>query len=127
MEPKQLEDLLNKVGGKYKLVTLFQKRMRELQRNMPKLVISDSTNLWDLTSEEIMQSKVDLVMGEEADEMRKVLALKEAEENEKAEKSERAERNKPKALENKADKAEKAEKAEKHEKHDKEGKESKAD
>ena len=118
MEPKQLEDLLNKVGGKYKLVTLFQKRMRELQRNMPKLVVTDSTNLWDITSEEIMQAKVDLVMGEEADEMRKELALREAEENEKAEKSERAERNKPKALENKGEKGEKPEK---------EAKEAKAD
>ena len=32
MEPKELETLLAKVGGKYKLVTLYQKRMRELQR-----------------------------------------------------------------------------------------------
>lgn len=106
MEPKQLEDLLNKVGGKYKLVTLYQRRMRELQRNAPRLVAIDSTNIWDICTQEIMDSKVDLIMGEEADEMRKELLLREAEENEKAEKSERAERNKPKAIENKEVKAE---------------------
>ena len=97
MEPKQLEDLLNKSGGKFKLVTLFQKRMRELQRGMPRLVNLESTNLWDLTSAEIMKGKVDLVMGEEADQMRKELALREAEEAEK----EKA--NKPKQIESKAE------------------------
>src|SRR4029079_4241836 len=94
----QLEQLLNKVGGKFKLVTLFQKRMRELQRNMPKLVLTDSNNLWEIVSQEIMQSKVDLIMGEEADAMRKELALREAEE---AEKSKKSEKGKPKQLESK--------------------------
>jgi DNA-directed RNA polymerase subunit omega len=106
MEPKQLEELLNKVGGKYKLVTLFQKRMRELQRGMPRLVNIDSTNLWDVVSKEIMEAKVDLVMGEEADHMRKELALRESEEaekNEKADKNKAREAKEAKALEAKAD------------------------
>jgi|ERR1043165_4502701 DNA-directed RNA polymerase subunit omega len=102
MEPKQLEELLNKVGGKYKLVTLFMKRMRELQRGMPKLVAVESQSLWDVVSKEIMDSKVDLVMGEEADTMRKELALRESEEAEKAEKAEKSER-KTKVLETKAE------------------------
>ena len=107
MEPKELEGLLNKVGGKFKLVTLYQKRMRELQRGMPKLTIVDSQNLWDITTKEIMDSKVDLKMGEEADAMRKELALRETEEAEKADKAEKVDR----AEKSAKDKAEKAEKA----------------
>src|SRR6266700_869690 len=105
MEPRQLEELLNKVGGKYKLVTLYMKRMRELQRGMPRLVAVDSTSLWDVVSKEIMDAKVDLVMGEEADIMRKELALRESEEaekNEKADKNKAREAKEAKALEAKA-------------------------
>jgi DNA-directed RNA polymerase subunit K/omega len=80
MEANELETLLAKVGGKYKLVTLYQKRMRELQRGLPRLVEVESGNMWDVVSKEIMTSKVDLIMGEEADTMRKELALREAEE-----------------------------------------------
>ena len=86
MEPNELEQLLHKLGGKYKLVTLFQKRMRELQRGLPRLVESDATNLWRVVAKEIMSSKVDLVMGAEAEQMRKELAIREAEENADADK-----------------------------------------
>ncbi|MEI6233520.1 MAG: hypothetical protein WCT04_10735 [Planctomycetota bacterium] len=108
MEPKELEGLLNKVGGKFKLVTLYQKRMRELQRGMPRLTIIDSQNLWDIVTKEIMETKVDLVMGDEAETMRKELALKETEEAEKAEKADKAERAE-KAGKDKAEKAKLAE------------------
>jgi DNA-directed RNA polymerase subunit omega len=90
MEPKQLETLLNKVGGKFRLVTLVQKRMRELQRGLPRLVTIDTNSVWDVVATEIMDSKVDLIMGEEADHMRKELALRDAEEEANAEKSEKA-------------------------------------
>ncbi len=80
MEPRELETLLAKMGGKFKLVTLFQKRMRELQRGLPRLISPDSNNLWEIVSGEIMQSKVDLIMGEEAEQLRKEIALREAEE-----------------------------------------------
>jgi DNA-directed RNA polymerase subunit K/omega len=72
--------LLNKVGGKFKLVTLFQKRMRELQRGLPKLVTVETNSVWDVVSQEIMDSKVDLMMGAEAEQMRKELAAREADE-----------------------------------------------
>jgi len=90
MEPRELETLLNKVGGKFKLVTLYQKRMRELQRGLPKLVLSDTNNLWDVVSKEINDSKVDLIMGEEAEQMRKELAARESEELAEAEKAEQS-------------------------------------
>ena len=88
MEPRELESLLGKVGGKFKLVTLYQKRMRELQRGLPKLVLAEASNLWDIVSKEIWESKVDLIMGEEAAQMRKDLAAREAEEMTEAEKAE---------------------------------------
>ena len=80
MEPRELETLLAKVGGKYKLVTLFQKRMRELQRGLPRLIEGEGNTVWDTVSQEIMSSKVDLMMGEEAEHMRKEIAAREAEE-----------------------------------------------
>jgi DNA-directed RNA polymerase subunit K/omega len=86
MEAKELESLLAKVGGKYKLVTLFQKRMRELQRGLPRLVETDALNPWDVVAKEIMDSKVDLIMGEEAEQMRKEVAQREVEELAEAEK-----------------------------------------
>ena len=85
MEANELENLLAKVGGKYKLVTLYQKRMRELQRGLPRLVESESPNLWDIVSKEIFGNKVDLVMGVEAEQMRKELAQRESEELAEAE------------------------------------------
>lgn len=85
MEPKELETLLKKVGGKYKLVSLFQKRMRELQRGLPKLSELETANLWEVVSNEVMTGKVDLVMGEEAKQMRKELEQREAEEAAEAE------------------------------------------
>ena len=81
MEPKELESLLHKVGGKFKLVTLFQKRMRERQRNMPMLVaMPENSSIWDVVTAEIMESKVDLIMGDEAELMRKEIVAREAEE-----------------------------------------------
>jgi len=80
METKELEDLQAKVGGKYKLVTLYQKRLRELQRGLPRLADGTTPDPWDTVYSEVMSGKVDLVMGEEADQMRKEIALREAEE-----------------------------------------------
>lgn len=83
MDTKELEDLQAKLGGKYKLVTLYQKRLRELQRGMPKLTETTAQDPWDIVTHEIMSGKVDLIMGEEAEQMRKEIALREAEEGEK--------------------------------------------
>mgnify|MGYP001594615283 FL=1 len=80
MEARELETLLNKVGSKFKLVTLFQKRMRELQRGLPKLVESDTANLWDIVGKEINEDKVDLLLGDAAEQARKEIAMRETEE-----------------------------------------------
>lgn len=82
MEPGMMDKLVIKVGGKYRLVCLFQKRMRELVRGLPPLVETEGgEDLWDLAAREISEGKVELVMGEEAERMRRDLALREAEEH----------------------------------------------
>jgi DNA-directed RNA polymerase subunit K/omega len=92
MEAQELEKLLAKVGGKYKLVTLFQKRMRELQRGLPRLAEApDGCSLWEVVAHEIRSNKVDLVMGEDAEQMRKELAAREAEEAAEAARQKRIE------------------------------------
>lgn len=104
METKELEDLQAKVGGKYKLVTLYQKRLRELQRGLPRLADGTTPDPWDTVYSEVMSGKVDLVMGEEAEQMRKEIALREAEEGggDDKEKGDKGKRE-PKQLEAKAE------------------------
>ncbi|MFH0938495.1 MAG: DNA-directed RNA polymerase subunit omega [Planctomycetota bacterium] len=95
MEVSELEALLTKVGSKYKLVTMFQKRMRELLRGLPRLVEVPSGNVWHIVNSEIMQSKVDLIMGEEAEQMRKDVVARETEESNVEKKSDKTHLQKP--------------------------------
>jgi len=69
--------------------------MRELQRGLPRLVEIDSTDLWRIVGSEIMQSKVDLIMGDEAEQMRKEIALREAEDSDADKKGDKASLPKP--------------------------------
>jgi DNA-directed RNA polymerase subunit K/omega len=72
--------LLEKVWGKYHLATLLQKRMRELISGSPPMVPApDPGDLWDIVAREILNDKVNLLTGEEADKLRKELAAREAE------------------------------------------------
>ena len=70
VEHIKMDQLEDKVGGRFRLVTIFQKRIRELQRGLPPLVDSDSTTLEDIVAEEIMQEKIWLEFGDKADELR---------------------------------------------------------
>ena len=65
MDPSVLEKLIAKVGGRYKLTVLIQKRIRELMRNAPRLVDIDSENPMHIAIEEIRQDKINLVNEEE--------------------------------------------------------------
>jgi len=80
MEPQVLEGLLKRVGGKFKLVSLYQKRMRELVRGLPPLAQTDTNDIWDVAAKEIVDGKVELIVGEEAEKLRKEAAAREAEE-----------------------------------------------
>ena len=80
MDPVTQQKLLEKLGGRYKLVTLIQKRLRELVSGMPPLVEGDPQDLWGTVVREILDDKVQLITGEEAKRLRKELAGREAEE-----------------------------------------------
>lgn len=87
MNPITLDKMLTKVGGKYRLVSLYQKRLRELQRGLPALVqAEDEEPLESLVCREILDGKVDLLMGEAAEKLRKEIAAREADEAEAAKK-----------------------------------------
>ncbi|MCZ7645710.1 MAG: hypothetical protein M5U26_10570 [Planctomycetota bacterium] len=81
--PELQAKILHKCGGTYKAVVLFQKRLRELVRGLPPLVETkgdQELDLWDAVAREILSSKVDLIMGEEAERMRREQAAREADE-----------------------------------------------
>ena len=80
MDPKTMDSLLARVGGKFKLVTLYQKRARELMRGMPPLVETEGLNSLEIVAKEILEGKVELITGEEAEKMRRELAVRESEE-----------------------------------------------
>ena len=64
-----IDDLVKKAGGRYGLVTLIQKRMRELQRGLPSLVERKTTFL-ETAIDELVGDKVWLATGKEAEELR---------------------------------------------------------
>lgn len=71
MENLNLDELIEEVGGHFILVTLMQKRLRELQQGMPPLIDDPRGMLpYEVVAEEIRQKKIWLVTGEEADKLR---------------------------------------------------------
>lgn len=60
----RIDEALEKVGGRFKLTVLIQKRVQELNKGAQRLVDSDSKNLIDVVVEEILADKIYL----EADE-----------------------------------------------------------
>ncbi|GMV82449.1 MAG: hypothetical protein AMXMBFR7_36330 [Planctomycetota bacterium] len=78
--PDTQAKILAKCGSTYKAVVLFQRRMRELVRGLPPLLdvkIEEEQDLWDLVAREILEGKVDLIVGEEAEKIRREQAAKE--------------------------------------------------
>lgn len=61
-----LDDLERKVGGRFRLTALLQKRIRELVAGAPRLVDIKSDNPIDVAIEEIRANKIELV-AEDAD------------------------------------------------------------
>jgi DNA-directed RNA polymerase subunit omega len=59
------EALIKKVGGKFKLTALIQKRMVELNRGARPMVKADGMSLRRLVCEEILQDKIQLAPREE--------------------------------------------------------------
>ncbi len=65
-----LDILVEKAGGRFKFVTLIQRRMRDLQRGAPPLIERPSGSLMQIALEEYYQDKIWPVQGEEAEKLR---------------------------------------------------------
>jgi DNA-directed RNA polymerase subunit K/omega len=71
MEENDIDILSGTVGGRFNLVVLYSKRLRDLQRGLPPLVEGvDALTHKEIVVEEIKQKKVWLVHGEEAEALR---------------------------------------------------------
>ena len=73
-----VDTLVAKAGGRYRFVTLIQRRMRDLQRGAQPLIGRAVGNLMHAALEEYHQGKIWLVKGEEAEKLREELARQHA-------------------------------------------------
>ena len=72
MENLELDELTRIVGGRFCLVSLMQKRLRELQLGHPPLIENpEGMAPFEIVAEEIRQKKIWLVTGDEATKLRK--------------------------------------------------------
>ena len=60
-----LDELEERVGGRFQLTALLQKRIRELVAGAPRLVEIPSTNPIDIAIEEVRAGKIELVPEED--------------------------------------------------------------
>lgn len=58
LEDLKEEEIVNKVGGRFKLSTLIQKRLVQLNRGMRPLVETTSTDKLEIVLQEILQDKI---------------------------------------------------------------------
>jgi DNA-directed RNA polymerase subunit omega len=56
-----IDELETKIGGRFELTVLLQKRIRELVAGAPRLVETRSENPIDIAIEEIRAGKIDLI------------------------------------------------------------------
>ena len=59
------EQLVRKVGGKFRLSSLIQKRMQELKKGAAPMVPYEGGDLQTLVMREIMEDKIDIKESEE--------------------------------------------------------------
>ncbi len=71
MRIDEVDELAQRIGGRFKLTVLLQKRLRELGRGAAALVENPDQNLIDTALEEIRQGKVSLEGEELAEETKK--------------------------------------------------------
>lgn len=59
LEELKSEDLVNKVGGRFKLVSLMQKRMNELMEgSRPLINDTEGRTMMEIVAQEILQDKI---------------------------------------------------------------------
>lgn len=69
LEELKEEEIVNKVGGRFKLSTLIQKRLVQLNQGSRALVNVDTHDKMSIVLQEIMQNKIVLNMDNEVDRM----------------------------------------------------------
>lgn len=76
MNAYELEKLVAKVGGPFRLTVLFQKRLKELKSLGPKFVDPKASNMLIPVYKEILEDKISLIPEETSeDEMEKLSSL----------------------------------------------------
>ena len=65
MNKSEIDELAEKIGGRYRFTVLLQKRVKELTRGAVRLIESDAKNLIHVAMEEIKQGKVGIENGPE--------------------------------------------------------------
>jgi DNA-directed RNA polymerase subunit K/omega len=80
-ENLDVEDFSARVQSRFKAVSIVQKRIRELERGWPRLIVDDRQDIIQVALEEYRNGKIWLVGGEEAEQLRR---LRETEERERA-------------------------------------------
>ena len=58
MNKSDIDELVEKVGGRYRFTVLVQKRVKQLIRGAVRLIESDTKNLINVAIEEIKQGKI---------------------------------------------------------------------
>ena len=71
MNKSEIDELAEKVGGRYRFTVLLQKRVKELTRGAVRLIESDAKNLIHVAMEEIKQGKIGIEEGPEIDAKKK--------------------------------------------------------
>lgn len=61
MDVERLERLTQKVGGRFRLTSLLQKRLRELVKGSPPLIDLPSNNFFEIALREIEEGRVELL------------------------------------------------------------------
>jgi DNA-directed RNA polymerase subunit omega len=69
LEELKEEEIVNKVGGRFKLSTLIQKRLVQLNQGSRALVSVDTHDKMSIVLQEIMQDKIVLNMDNEVEQM----------------------------------------------------------
>ena len=69
LEELKEEEIVNKVGGRFKLSTLIQKRLVQLNQGSRALVNSDTHDKMTIVLQEIMQDKIILNMENEIEQV----------------------------------------------------------
>ena len=72
LEELKEEEIVNKVGGRFKLSTLIQKRLVQLNQGSRALVNADTHDKMTIVLQEIMQDKIVLNMDNEVEQVKEL-------------------------------------------------------